>query len=228
MSEAVRSMFAEISGEYDKMNDVITFGMHKRWRKNAVELSGVKPGMTVLDCASGTGDLAIDFMNNMNSKGTVYATDFCQEMLDYIPNKSSFTEGFYIQQEDVMQLSFADNMFDIASISYGIRNVDDPLVGLQEMARVVKNGGKLVVVETGNPKGIMKLFYNIFIAVLPVLGSLLAKNRSAYEYLPKTAGKFPFGKEFIAIMERTGMLVDCKAYPQFFGATYIYTATIKK
>ncbi|MBX7153424.1 MAG: ubiquinone/menaquinone biosynthesis methyltransferase [Bacteriodetes bacterium] len=230
MSEEVRQMFADISGEYDFMNTVLTLGMHHGWRRKAVRLSGAAQGMSVLDCASGTGDLAIEFKKAVGGKGKVLATDFCVEMLDYIkPKTEKLGLDIPFEFADAMNLQYADNTFDIASISYGIRNVDDPVVALQQMARVVKNNGKIVVIETGNPTGIMYTGYKLYNNyIVPVLGRMLAGNKDAYTYLPETASRFPFGNAFIELLNKTEMIGTAKAYPLFFGASYIYIATVRK
>lgn len=230
MSEAVRSMFADISGKYDFMNTVLTFGLHHSWRRKAVRLSGVAVGMDVLDCASGTGDLALEFKRAVGASGNVTATDFCREMLDYIPAKAQ-KDGLEVHVEfaDAMNLQYSDNCFDVASISYGIRNVDDPITALKQMARVVKNGGKLVVIETGQPEGIMKIGYLLYSKyILPTLGKLLSGNNVAYSYLPKTAHSFPYGSAFVSMMQSTNLLTNCTAHKLLFGASYIYIATVNK
>lgn len=224
MSENVRNMFAEISSKYDFMNDLLSFGIHHKWRKKAVKLSEVKSGMKVLDCATGTGDLAIEFKRVVGDSGIVIGTDFCAEMLDFAPPKAE-KEGLQIKFEiaDVMNLQYEDNAFDIASISFGIRNVDDTLSGLKEMARVVKSGGKVVVIEFGQPKGIFSLFYKIYSKILmPMLGLLFAKAQAAYKYLPQTASQYPCREDFTQIMDNTGMLKNNKFYTLTFGIAYIY------
>ena len=224
MSEQVKKMFAEISGKYDLMNDLLSFGIHHKWRKKAVKLSQAKSGMKVLDCATGTGDLAIEFKRVVGDSGEVTGTDFCAEMLEYAPPKAK-SEGLEIKFEiaDVMDLQYPQNSFDIASISFGIRNVDDTLRGLSEMARVVKSGGKVVIIEFGQPKGIFSLFYKIYSKILmPLMGKIFAKAREAYSYLPQTASEYPCRENFTAIMDRTGTLHKNRYYTLTFGIAYIY------
>ncbi len=139
MSEEVRRMFASISGRYDLLNTVLSLGIHHRWRKRAVRMSGASEGMTVLDCATGTGDLAIAFKKSVGLNGKVIGTDFCAEMLETAPEKSRKKQmSLTWEVADVMNLPYDDDRFDISSIAFGIRNVDDPLAALSEMARVVK------------------------------------------------------------------------------------------
>lgn len=150
-------MFASIAGRYDLVNSVLSMGIHHRWRKRAVRLSGVKPGDSVLDCATGTGDLAIAFKKAVKS-GEVVGTDFCQPMIAPAPAKAA-KMGLAITFEvaDALNLPYGNDRFTVSSISFGIRNVDDPLRCLQEMARVVKPGGRVVVLEFGQPEGILEL-----------------------------------------------------------------------
>jgi demethylmenaquinone methyltransferase/2-methoxy-6-polyprenyl-1,4-benzoquinol methylase len=229
MSEQIRKMFSDISKDYDKMNDILSFGLHHLWRKKVVALANVKSDFKVLDCASGTGDLAIEFKKNLNTDSEVVATDFCVEMLDYIePKAKQANVDLKVQVADVMQLPFDNNHFDLATISFGIRNVDNPIVGLSEMARVVKPNGKVIILETGQPKGINKFFYKIYgNYIMPLLGSLIAKNKTAYTYLPKTASNFPYGDKFVALMEETNCFSSIEAFPQTFGVSYIYVGIVK-
>lgn len=228
MSEAVKSMFADISSNYDRMNGVISLGMHHKWRKNLVSLSGAKKGQRVLDCASGTGDLAIEFKRAVGSEGYVIATDFCREMLDILPQKAEKLQlEIPIEIADIMNLQYPDDSFDYVGVSFGIRNVDDPKIGLKEMARVVKSGGKVMILETGKPKGFMRSLYEVFNKIVPTLGALLAGKKAAYTYLPNSISKFPYGDDFLELMQSTRKFSSVKAYPQFFGVVYIYEGVVR-
>jgi len=230
MSEEIKSMFSRISAKYDFMNTVISLGVHSRWRKKAVKLSGVKKGGSVIDCASGTGDLAFEFKKKVGKNGNVTAYDFCREMLDCIGPKS-IKNGLNINTicGDITNMNVPDSLFDAASISFGIRNVDDPAKGLSEMSRVVKNGGKVVILETGKPRGVNGKIYRLYGKfVIPVLGKLFAKDYEAYKYFADTSGRFPYGDKFLEIMKNTGKLENCISFPQTFGVAYIYVGTVKK
>ena len=148
--EIIKSMFSKVAANYDKANSILSVGIHHLWRKKLVYLSSAKPGQSVLDCATGTGDLAIEFKKAVGPEGSVIGTDFCAEMLAPAPSKA-LAENLEIkfEQADVTALQYADNYFDIVSISFGIRNVGNPLKALQEMARVTKPGGKVMVLEFG-------------------------------------------------------------------------------
>ena len=229
MSDKIRSMFAHLSGKYDLMNSIITLGLHKRWRKKAAKLSGAKSGDSVLDCASGTGDFAFEFKKIVGDSGKVLAVDFCQEMLDEIPKKiSSNNLNIEFQTADILSLPFPDDSFDFASIGYGVRNVDYPKICIMEMSRVVKSGGKIIILETGQPPAFIRFFSNIYTFIFVRLaGKIIAGDWKSYTYLTTSASKFPYGKEFTSILESTNKLSDIITYPLLFGVSYIYLATVK-
>jgi demethylmenaquinone methyltransferase/2-methoxy-6-polyprenyl-1,4-benzoquinol methylase len=228
MSEKVRSMFASIADRYDVTNSVLSLGIHHLWRKKAVRLSGAKSGDKVLDCATGTGDLAITFKKKVGDTGYVKGTDFCQEMIDPAPSKAK-KKGLIIDFEvaDAMDLPYHDNTFDISSISFGIRNVDDPLVCLQEMSRVVRPGGRVVVLEFGQPKGIMSWPYRFYSKyIIPFIGGLLTGNRDAYQYLPETSAAFPAGQAFLELMKKSGSFSAQDSHKLNGGIAYIYVGVV--
>jgi demethylmenaquinone methyltransferase / 2-methoxy-6-polyprenyl-1,4-benzoquinol methylase len=229
MSTEVRQMFSSIATRYDVTNEVLSFGIHRLWRRKAIRLSGAKPGDAVLDCATGTGDLAIAFKHTVGGDGRVVGTDFCPEMLESAPAKAT-REGLEIEfaVADAMDLhAYADNTFDVASISFGIRNVDDPVRCLKEMARVVKPGGRVVVLEFGQPTGLYGGLFRFYSKVLmPFVGGLLTGNRAAYQYLPRTAAAFPAGEKFLELMDRSGAYRKRVAHPLTFGTAYVYVGTV--
>ena len=229
MSTEVRQMFSSIASRYDVTNEVLSFGIHRLWRRKAIRLSGAKPGDAVLDCATGTGDLAIAFKHTVGGDGRVVGTDFCPEMLESAPAKAA-REGLEIEfaVADAMDLrGYADNSFDVASISFGIRNVDDPVQCLKEMARVVKPGGRVVVLEFGQPNGLYGGLFRFYSKVLmPFVGGLITGNRAAYQYLPRTAAAFPAGEKFLELMDRSGAYRKRVAHPLTFGTAYVYVGTV--
>ena len=229
MSEKVRSMFADIAGNYDRINTVLSFGIHHAWRNKAIKESGAKTGDHVLDCATGTGDLAIEFKKKVGSEGYVLGTDFCPPMIEPAPSKAQ-KKGLKIdfQVADAMDLPYDDNTFDISSISFGIRNVDEPVTALEEMARVVKPEGRVVVLEFGQPKGLLKVPYELNSQhIMPAIGGFLSGNRDAYTYLPRTSATFPAGKNFLKLMEQTNKFTDYRAVPLTGGIAYIYVGLVQ-
>ncbi len=229
MSSEVREMFSMIAPRYDLANEVLSFGLHHRWRARAVRLSGAAQGQSVLDCATGTGDLALAFKRAVGPSGKVVGADFCVEMLASAPGKAQ-RAGVRVQFEvaDATALPYSDRSFDIASIAFGIRNVDDPLLCLREMVRVVRPGGRVVVLEFGQPTGVFGALFRFYSrALLPRIGSLLSGNRQAYEYLPRTAAAFPAGDRFLGLMDETGGFENTTAYALTFGTAYVYVGDVR-
>jgi len=228
MSEQVRKMFASIASDYDRVNTVLSFGIHHWWRYQTVKRSAAKNGDHVLDCATGTGDLALTFKKKVGVEGYVMGTDFCAEMLGPAPikaRKKNLDVDFEVA--DAMSLPYEANKFDIASISFGIRNVDEPATALKEMARVVKPGGRVVVLEFGQAEGFMKwpyLFYQKY--VMPTIGGWISGNKDAYTYLPETSKAFPAGDAFLTIMRKTNSFKDVSYKKLNSGIAYVYTGVV--
>lgn len=224
MSAEVRQMFASIARRYDTANEVLSLGVHKRWRREAVRIAQAAPGQRVLDCATGTGDLALEFKRAVGPSGEVIGTDFCAEMLAAAPAKAA-KAGLEVQfaVADALALPYPDARFDVASIAFGIRNVDDPLRCLRELARVVKPGGCVIVLEFGQPQGAFGALFRAYSrGVMPLVGGLLTGNRAAYEYLPRTAAAFPAGERFVALMREAGAFSRTEAHPLLLGTAYVY------
>ena len=225
----VRTMFASIAGSYDRANQILSLGLHHRWRERTVRLSGARPGMRVLDCATGTGDLALAFRRAVGQGGDVVGTDFCAEMLALAPEQAA-RAGLPVRFEiaDVLHLPYPDRSFDIASIAFGIRNVEDPARGLRELARVTRAGGRVVVLEFGQPGGTwfgpLYRFYSH--SVLPRLGGVISGQRSAYEYLDRTSSRFPAGERFLALMRGTGAYRGGRAHALTGGVAYVYVGEV--
>jgi len=190
--------------------------------------SGAKPGDRILDCATGTGDLALEFKKTVGHRGYVLGTDFCKEMIEHAPAKAE-DENLVVEFEvaDAMNLPYDDNSFDVTSIAFGIRNVDNPSVALKEMARVVKSGGRVVVLEFGQPEGLIRYPYQFYSKhVMPTVGGWISGNREAYTYLPETSAKFPAGDKFLELMDQTESFSSVKAIKLTGGIAYVYVGTV--
>ena len=204
--DLVKSMFASVAHKYDRANSILSVGIHHLWRNRLVKLVNPQNGQRILDCATGTGDLAIAFKKAVGTKGEVVGTDFCKEMLSFAPAKAQ-SMGLDIKFElaDVMNLPYSDHSFDHASISFGIRNVADPAKAIAEMARVVKPGGKVVILEFGQVNiPVVGALYNWYSQrVLPKIGGWVTGAPQAYEYLQKSSAVFPCREAFCQLMSQS-------------------------
>jgi demethylmenaquinone methyltransferase/2-methoxy-6-polyprenyl-1,4-benzoquinol methylase len=224
----IQKMFASIAGKYDRANNFLSAGIHHLWRKKLVQLSGAQFGDHVLDCATGTGDLAIEFKRVVGDAGKVIGSDFCKEMLDFAPAKAA-KENFAIQFEvaDVTQLPYESESFDISSISFGIRNVGNTVKGIQELHRVLKPGGKLLILEFGQPQSpFFASLYRIYSEkVLPRLGGLITGKKEAYRYLENSSSKFPCREDFLELMNDSAAFEKTSYVSLSGGIAYIYMGT---
>lgn len=227
-SDSIRSMFSSISGRYDLANTVLSLGTHHGWRKAVVRLSGVSRGMKVLDCASGTGDLAFEFERTVGGPadgGEVIATDFCEPMLEQgIVKGRARGSAVRFQVADVMNLPFESDRFDAASISFGIRNVADPVKGLSEMGRCVRPGGIVMVLEFGQSRmPVWGRFFDFYSKnVLPTLGGIVTGKPDAYKYLQRSSAHFPCRDNFLAMARKTGLFDEMSYTSLMGGIAYAY------
>jgi demethylmenaquinone methyltransferase / 2-methoxy-6-polyprenyl-1,4-benzoquinol methylase len=204
MSEPqVRAMFDRISGFYDVMNSVMTAGLHHRWRARAADLAALGPGNSALDVACGTGDLAIELARRVGTGGEVIGSDFSEEMLERARSKAP---GLAWEWGNALELPYASGRFDAATVGFGARNFSDLERGLAEMARVVKPGGRVVVLEITTPrKPPLSTFYRVwFDHVVPLIGRLTGEQE-AYTYLPSSVRRFPGPEGLAAAMQRAGL-----------------------
>ena len=228
MSKKIHDMFAKIAKTYDTTNSVLSLGIHHLWRRKLLKLSETKKFDAILDCATGTGDVAIAFYKKNGNEGRIVGTDFCAPMLDLAREKTKkkYPEIEW-QIEDAQNLSFEDNTFDVATISFGIRNVDSVEDCLKSMARVVKPGGKVMVLEFGQPHWPMKPFFHLYSRyILPVVGGLISGDMKAYKYLNTSSAEFPMGKQFIEIMEKTQSFSETQYHSLTSGVCYIYIGIV--
>ena len=215
-ADETRARFGRIAPGYDRANSVLSFGIHHYWRKKLIRFADLLPGMKVLDCATGTGDLAIGLQEKLGTNGEVIGTDFCPEMLFQAREKARRTRlPIKFQVADAMALPFPDECFDRVTIAFGIRNVERPTIALREFGRVTKPGGMVLVLEFGRP--VVPLWRELFGAfsrnVLPRVGGWIAGDRSAYEYLHALFRCFPLRREFLAAGRRNGLLWKGGFYP---------------
>ena len=199
----VRAMFDRIAGVYDLMNSVMTAGMHHRWRSRAVDLAQVGPGDTVLDVATGTGDLAVELAARVMPGGEVIGSDFSEEMLDRARVKEP---GIEWEWANAMELPYESDRFDAVTVGFGARNFSDLDQGLSEMVRVTKPGGRVVVLEITTPTKppLSSFFVAWFDTIVPQLGKV-AGDSDAYEYLPSSVRRFPDAPNLAARMDAAGL-----------------------
>lgn len=215
----VRAMFDRIAGIYDRLNSVMTAGLHHQWRRRAVDLAGVGPGGRVLDVATGTGDLALELAGRVAPGGQVIAVDFSERMLELARQKAAQVAPAGTQLEfraaNALELPFADRQFDAVTVGFGVRNFADLDQGLREMTRVVRPGGRVVILEMTTPqRPPLSTFFSLwFDRVVPVLGQL-AGDPDAYSYLPSSVRRFPGPAALAARMDSAGLV----------GIRYILTA----
>jgi len=209
-AKAVREMFSGIAPKYDFLNHFLSVNIDKRWRKlvsqkliNVLE----NPNAQVLDVACGTGDLSLELQKT--GKAKVFGTDFCRPMLEiaFDKNEKNALKIPYVEA-DGMNLSFADENFDAVTIAFGLRNFSNWQAGLREIHRVLKPGGKIVILEFSTPviPGFRQAFQFYFSNVLPRIGGAVSGSRGAYEYLPDSVSKFPDQKNLARMMHETGFL----------------------
>jgi demethylmenaquinone methyltransferase / 2-methoxy-6-polyprenyl-1,4-benzoquinol methylase len=202
----VRAMFDRIARVYDRMNSVMTAGMHHRWRERAADLAQIKPGARALDVACGTGDLALELARRVGPGGEVVACDFSDQMLELARAKAADKATVRVEWANALELPYGDDEFAAATVGFGARNFSDLERGLSEMARVVRPGGKVVVLEITTPtRPPLSTFYRLwFDRVVPALGRV-AGDADAYTYLPSSVRRFPGPQELAATMERCGL-----------------------
>jgi demethylmenaquinone methyltransferase/2-methoxy-6-polyprenyl-1,4-benzoquinol methylase len=197
-------MFDRIAGLYDRMNSVMTAGLHHEWRRRAADLADLSPGDRALDVATGTGDLALELAARVAPGGEVVGIDFAEKMLELARAKAGETNVRF-ETGNALALDFPDGAFDAATVGFGARNFSDLDLGLAEMARVVRPGGRVVVLEITTPRRPpLSTFFELwFDHAIPALGRVV--DSQAYSYLPLSVRRFPGPDELAAIMWRCGL-----------------------
>ncbi len=222
----VQNMFNAISIEYDFLNKLITFGNDIKWRKKVYKIAQENSPKNILDVATGTGDIALELANIEGAK--IIGIDISERMLDLGRkkiHKQSLSDKITLVSGDAENLSYSNNYFDVITIGFGVRNFQNLIKGLNESNRVLKENGKLIILESSVPKNpIIKFFYFIISrAYIPFLGLVFSKDKSAYNYLQKSAEKFPSGDNFVEILKDCGFK-NITTKRQMFGAASIYVA----
>jgi demethylmenaquinone methyltransferase/2-methoxy-6-polyprenyl-1,4-benzoquinol methylase len=205
----VQAMFDRIAGIYDRLNSVMTAGLHHQWRRRAVDLAGVAPGDHVLDVATGTGDLALELAGRVVPGGQVVAVDFSERMLELARGKAMGRTGAELVEfraANALELPFEDDRFAAATVGFGVRNFSDLDRGLRELTRVVRPGGRVVILEMTTPqRPPLSTFFSMwFDRIVPVLGQL-AGDADAYSYLPDSVRRFPPPEALAARMHAAGL-----------------------
>lgn len=225
--EQVTQMFDNISGEYDGLNRVISFGTDIKWRKEVVDIVAAKQPQNILDIATGTGDLAISLTSS--SATEIIGLDISEGMLEVGRKKITKKQlGGIIKMVvgDSEDLPFKDNSFDAITVAFGIRNFENLEKGLSEILRVLKPNGIFVILETSVPtKFPFKQGYNFHSKIiLPAIGRIFSKDKFAYKYLSDSASVFPFGEVLNNILRNVGF-IEVENRPKTFGVATIYTAS---
>ncbi|HEY0031141.1 MAG TPA: bifunctional demethylmenaquinone methyltransferase/2-methoxy-6-polyprenyl-1,4-benzoquinol methylase UbiE [Bacteroidia bacterium] len=224
--EQVATMFNNIAPKYDFLNQVLSMGIHKGWRRKAIRLLAHKNPKSILDIATGTGDFAVEAMKLNPDKVT--GVDISEGMLKYGMekiNKLGLQKKIELRLGDSEKLPFSDRSFDAITVGFGVRNFENLEKGINDIYRVLKPGGMIAILEFSKPRKfpIKQLYHFYFRYITPAVGKLFSKDSSAYTYLPESVNAFPDGQAFLAILSKAGFK-ETKAIPLTFGIASIYTA----
>jgi demethylmenaquinone methyltransferase/2-methoxy-6-polyprenyl-1,4-benzoquinol methylase len=220
----VQAMFDRIAGVYDLMNSVMTAGLHHRWRARAADMAALEPGDSALDVATGTGDLAVELASRVGPEGEVVGSDFSERMLELAREKAP---GLRFEHGNALALPYDDDSFDAATVGFGARNFSDLPQGLREMTRVVRPGGRVVILEITTPeRPPLSWFFRLwFDRVVPLMGRF-AGDPDAYTYLPSSVRRFPNARGLGAAMAAVG-LVDVRWLLTAGGIIAIHSGAVE-
>jgi len=228
--QRVRRMFASIARRYDFLNHLLSLNIDRSWRTFTTRVAVPEPGVPVLDCCTGTADLALAYDRAGRGKSPIVGTDFCREMLvlgHAKIKKAGASDRVTLVEGDAQRLPLAGNMFGVVSIAFGLRNVRDTVRGIDEMIRVARPGGKVAILEFSRPRGAIlgRLYLGFFRHLLPRVGQALAPNRDgAYDYLPRSVLEFPDGQAMLDLLAARG-LTELKPYSLTGGIATLYVGT---
>jgi demethylmenaquinone methyltransferase/2-methoxy-6-polyprenyl-1,4-benzoquinol methylase len=223
--EKIQQMFGAIAPRYDFLNRLLSFGIDRRWRKKAVRLLKYREGARILDVATGTGDVALEIARCTPASVKVTGADFCREMVELGEVKvaaSPYAGRIDLKVAPCEDLPFANDTFDSITIAFGIRNVVDRKLGLAEMWRVMRPGGRMIILEFSTPRSRLfrQLYYFYFRRLLPIVGGLFSRY-NAYKYLPDSVLEFPSHEEFSKMISEAGFR-NIHIHELTFGIASIY------
>jgi demethylmenaquinone methyltransferase/2-methoxy-6-polyprenyl-1,4-benzoquinol methylase len=223
----VRAMFAAIARRYDLLNHLLSLNVDRSWRRFTTRTVPPVPGLPVLDCCTGTADLALAYHRAGLGRSPVVGTDFCREMLAIGRDKvrrAGAAGGLALVEADTQRLPLPDGTFGVVAVAFGLRNVRDTARGVDEMVRVARPGGTVAILEFSRPRGrfLGRLYLAFFRHVLPRVGQALAPNDDdAYHYLPASVLQFPDGQAMLDLLAARG-LTGARMYPLTFGIATLY------
>ncbi|WP_295938395.1 bifunctional demethylmenaquinone methyltransferase/2-methoxy-6-polyprenyl-1,4-benzoquinol methylase UbiE [uncultured Alistipes sp.] len=223
--EQVREMFDNIAPKYDLLNHTLSMNIDRIWRRRVVRIVRRARPRRILDVATGTGDLAIAMARRIGGV-QVLGVDLSERMLDVAHHKVTargLDSRIVLDTGDAEHLSVADASVDVATVAFGVRNFGNLEKGLREMARTIKPGGRVVILEFSRPRNrLFRALYEFYTyKILPRIGGMVSRDKCAYEYLPASVGEFPAPQEFMEMMRRAGFK-ECRARSQSFGIAQIY------
>jgi demethylmenaquinone methyltransferase / 2-methoxy-6-polyprenyl-1,4-benzoquinol methylase len=207
----VRGVFESVAGKYDVMNDLMSLGVHRLWKRFALSQTGLRQGQSALDVAGGTGNLAIGMAKQVGKDGRVVLSDINPAMLERGRDRvidAGLVGNITVTLADAERLPFEDNAFDCVTIGFGLRNVTDKMAALRSMHRVLKPGGQLLVLEFSTPTapGLKPLYDAYSFNVLPALGKLIADDEASYRYLAESIRMFPDQETVLALLREAGFM----------------------